>query len=518
MGHSLALTQAFIAFATLGSALTVTVPGAPPFKPGNAKLVSRRSVKSNSTDSISWGPCPDSFPSSLTCATYTVPLDWKHPQGNETIDLGLVRLEARDKDNRIGNLFVNPGGPGGQATSLVAGLASAPGALDSQILDRFDVIGLDPRGVGLSTPVQCDTAAYNKRITWFPKTQDEYDALVTYNKKLGESCRAKTGRLIEFVDTISAVRDHEAVRKALGGEKASFLGLSYGTQLFSQYAELFPEGVRALVLDGNLQHSQSEASNLLIESSTYEATLKKFFTWCSGTTEDQCPLGGQDVQAKYKSILAKAATSPIPAPGCDDKVCRSNVTEEEIRFNIQPYLISPSAWPSLGQAIADADADNATLISQQQPLTTGDAYDDSSLLAGTAIACQDWTHASTSLAEVRAKATLGATFNPLTDGACQSYEIQTSCIGWPASLSNPPKPVSYKGDAKILMVQSVFDPSTSYAWGLGLHAEIGDERSVLLVRNGTGHTSYLLGGETTAATNAYLVNLTLPEPGTILRT
>ncbi|KAI0122561.1 alpha/beta hydrolase fold-domain-containing protein [Daldinia grandis] len=496
MRHSLALTQAFLAIATLTSALTVTIPGATPLKLTGSKLIPKRSVEANSTDSISWGACPDSFPPNITCATYTVPLDWEDPQGNETIELGLVRIEARDKSNRIGNLFINPGGPGGQATSLVATLSTLPGVVDPQILDRFDVIGLDPRGVGLSTPVQCDTAAYNKRITWFPKTQDEYDALVAYNKGLGESCRAKTGRLIDFVDTVSAVRDHEAVRKALGGEKANFLGLSYGTQLFSQYAELFPDGIRALVLDGNLQHSQSEASNLLIEGSTYEATLKNFFSWCADASEDVCPLSGQDVRAKFESIIAKATKSPIPAPGCDDKACRSNVTGEDIRFSIQPYLISPAMWPSLGQAIADADADNnATLISQQQPLT----------------------HASTSLSDVRAKATLGTTFNPITGGACQSYKIQTSCIGWPAALTNPPKPVSYKGDVKILMLQSTFDPSTSYAWGLGLHAEIGSDRSVLLTRNGTGHTSYLSFGATAAAANAYLLNLTLPEPGTVLQ-
>ncbi|KAI1468255.1 alpha/beta hydrolase fold-domain-containing protein [Daldinia caldariorum] len=521
MGRSLVLAQAFTALATVSSALTVTIPGAPPFKPGGAKLLQRRSAKSGNTttDSISWGPCPDSFPSNITCATYTVPLDWEHPQANETIELGLVRIEARDKSNRIGNLFVNPGGPGGQASSLVASLATAPSAVDPQILDRFDVIGLDPRGVGLSTPVRCDAAAYNQRVTWFPETQGQFDALVAYNKNLAESCRAETGRLIDFVDTVSAARDHEAVRKALGGEKANFLGLSYGTQLFGQYAELFPEGVRALVLDGNLQHSQSESSNLLIESAAYEATLKNFFAWCAAAPDDdECPLRGQDVRAKYESVVAKARESPIPAPGCDDKTCRSNVTAEDIRFSVQPYLISPGSWPSLGKAIAAAaDDDDATLISQQQPLATGDAYEDSLLFAGTAIACQDWTHASSSLAEVRAKAALGQTFTPLTGGACQSYKIQTSCVGWPAPLSNPPKPVSYDGAAKILMLQSTFDPSTSYAWGLGLHAEIGDRRSVLVTRNGTGHTSYLLGGEAAAAANAYLVNLTLPEPGTILQ-
>ncbi|KAI1092458.1 alpha/beta-hydrolase [Rostrohypoxylon terebratum] len=508
MGRSQVFTPALLALATLSAA-------APTSHSRIASSSRRGATTQNTTGSITWGPCPDQFAPNLTCATYTVPLDWSNPC-NETIELGLVRLEASDKSARIGNLFMNPGGPGGQASSLVGELALNPGTVDPQILERFDVIGLDPRGVGLSTPVQCDVAAYNKRVSFFPKTQAEYDELVAYNKALGESCYAKTGRLIDFVDTISAVKDHEAVRKALGNEKINLLGLSYGTQLFSQYAELFPDNIRSIVLDGNLQHSQSESSNLLTESTTYQAVLEKFFEWCTSATSEECVLSGQDVRAKYLSVLDKATASPIPAPGCDDTVCRSDVTNEDLVFTVQGYLIFQSSWPSLASALSEADAGNATQISQSNSLVTGDAYADSQLLAGTAIACQDWDHASTSLSALLEKATLGANFAPLNGGACQSYKIQTSCIGWPAPLTNPPKKVTYKGDAKILQTQSTFDPSTAYAWALGLHAELGDDKSVLLVRNGSGHTSYLLGGATTAAINAYLVNLTLPEPGTVL--
>ncbi|KAL7627079.1 hypothetical protein AAE478_003855 [Parahypoxylon ruwenzoriense] len=514
MIDTLTLTQALLALATLTAASPVPVQRASFLR--KAVVSYPTGASTGNSSGISWGPCPDSFPSNVTCGTYTVPLDWEHPRSNETIELGIVRLEAKDRANRIGNLFINPGGPGGAASSLVVGLAGSPERVDPRILERFDIIGLDPRGVGLSTPVQCDPNAWNKRVSFFPKTQKEFEALVAYNRAVAKSCRAKTGRLIDFVDTISAVRDHEAVRKALGGEKANFLGLSYGTQLFSQYAELYPNNFRALVLDGNLQHSQSESSNLLIESTTYEATLKQFFTWCAGTEE--CPLHGQDVQAKYTSVLAKATTSPIPAPGCDDKTCRSELSEEDLRFTLQGFLIAPAAWPGLAQALLDADNGNATLISQQQPLAVGDAYTDSSLYAGTAIACQDWTHASSSLADIQGKATLGAAYSPLTRGACQSYKIQTSCIGWPAPLTNPPRPVKYKGSTPILMVHSTYDPSTAYTWGLGLHAELGN-KSVLLTRNGTGHTSYLGGpGETVSAANEYLLELTLPQPGTILQT
>ncbi|KAI1074359.1 Alpha/Beta hydrolase protein [Whalleya microplaca] len=508
MARSLSIATVLLAITTVSSAIPHSIP---------SYLLYKR-LSSLNPASINWGPCSKaSFPDNLTCANYSVPLDWKNPNDNETVELGMVRIEARDQKNRIGYLFINPGGPGGQASSLVASLARSPQRLAPEILDRFDIIGLDPRGVGLSTPVQCDVATFNKRVAFFPKTQAQYDELVSYNKAVGESCRQKTGALLDFVDTISAANDHEAVRLALGGDKATFIGLSYGTQLFSQYAQLYPDGARALLLDGNLQHSQDEPANLLTEAASYEATLKRFFEWCAG--DDSCPLKGQDVEAKYKSVLANATKAAIPAPGCDnDPECRSDVNEEDFLFNIQGFLTTTGGWPGLAQALIEAGDGNATLISQGQSLAIGDVFEDSYLFAGTAISCQDWAHASKSLADVQEKAIQGKTFTPLTQGACQSYKIQTTCIGWPAPLSNPPAPVSYKGNVTALMVNAVYDPSTSYTWALGLHSEI--ENSILLTRNGSGHTTYLNGleSETVTAMNAYLVNLTLPEPGTVFAT
>ncbi|KAI0148631.1 TAP-like protein-domain-containing protein [Xylariaceae sp. FL1272] len=468
---------------------------------------------------ISWGSCaetyPDTpFPSNLTCATFVVPRDWDHP-GNETVSLGMVRLEATDKDNRIGNLFVNPGGPGGPATSLVSLLVKEPEVIDPEILAKFDIIGLDPRGVGISTPLQCDPAVYNERVKSFPKTEQEFDALVQHNKDLAASCIAKTGSLLRHIDTISAAKDHEAVRIALGGEKASFLGLSYGSQLFSQYASLYPHSFRAMILDGNLEHSQSEASNILTETLTYQATLRQFFKWCA--SDDGCALQGEDVEVVFTSVRDQAAATPIPAPGCDGTSCRVDVTDEDVLFGTQDFLTRESNWPGLAIALLEASAGNATILSQGNQLAVGDPYIDSGVFAGVGIACQDWAHVTTSLAGVTQKQTIGAVFAPLTRGASQSYRIQTGCIGWPGALVNPPAPVKYTGDVTLLQINSVYDPSTSYAWAVGLEAELG-ANTVLLTRNGSGHTSYILGGETTRIANAYLLNLEVPSPGTVVAT
>ncbi|KAJ8116290.1 hypothetical protein ONZ43_g4471 [Nemania bipapillata] len=479
------LALASIAAAGLGQAAPLT-------KSSSCNAVQQWTKQLKQT--ITWGPCPDEFPATLTCATYLVPLDWNqiHGKGNETVELGMVRREADDKENRIGYLFINPGGPGGQATSAVASLADL---VAPEIQAKFDIIGLDPRGVGISTPVQCDPEVFNKRVKFMPKTDAEYEALVQYNKDLGANCLEKTGPLLNYVDTISAAKDHEAVRIALG-EKATYLGLSYGTQLFSQYAQLFPDSFRAIALDGNLQHSQSESTNLLVEGTTYEATLKQFFDWC--TSDESCALQGKDVAAVFNSVRDKASAAPIPAPGCDDVSCRSDVTEEDFLFTAQGFLISQRNWPALGEGLLEADNGNATIISEFNQIAVGDAYEDSYLYAGTAIGCQDWAHASTELADLLEKQDLGKVFSPMTLGASQSYRLQTSCIGWPAPLSNPPRPYRLQGQEDAAH---------------GLHSEI--KNAVLLTRNGSGHTSYTLGGDTTQLTNSYLVNLTLPEPGTI---
>jgi len=157
--------------------------------------------------SIEWGTCPDGSgaPDNVLCAQYSVPIDWNEPNG-EHFNLGLVKLPAAASNttSRVGSLFVNPGGPGGSAADLV--LTVAGGALESEaMLASFDFIGLDPRGVGLSAQIKCDPEIFAERVSLFPKTQEDFDALEDKNNRLGASCRELTGPLLEHVDTIRYV-------------------------------------------------------------------------------------------------------------------------------------------------------------------------------------------------------------------------------------------------------------------------------------------------------------------------
>ncbi|KAL3434156.1 TAP-like protein-domain-containing protein [Aspergillus tetrazonus] len=460
--------------------------------------------------------------SHLDCGELQVPLDWSRPHG-ENITLGMARYRATLPGKRLGSIIYNPGGPGGPGS--ISALAQAVGIpyYTNGTKDYYDVIGLDPRGIGLSTRVKCDPDLYNNRVSLFPTTEEEFHELVEKNRALGESCRNLTGELFYHVDTTSAARDLEAVRIALGEEKLNWIGLSYGTQLGGAYAELYPENVGRMVLDGNLDHSQPETGALQTEVSTYEDVLNQFFKWCNTTaTDDECPLKGQDLPQIFDDLVAAADESPIEAPGCagDQSACRSTVTGQDILINAQPYLVferaqskrSSSNWPTLAQYLNDTIAGDATGFSSSLATSETDlSYPD------IAIGCLDWRHDSTSLSDILYKLQLSSYLAPHTKGASQSYRYQVSCIGWPAALVNPPHKLNQTSMAKappILMVNAFHDPETSYVWANSLLEQIPS--GVLLTRDGNGHTSYSLGGEASALIDAFLVNGTLPRRNTVV--
>jgi pimeloyl-ACP methyl ester carboxylesterase len=460
---------------------------------------------------ISWSDCDAALelPSKLQCANFSVPVDWDAPDG-ETFNLGMVRLPrpSNSTAERVGHLFINPGGPGGSAIRTVSQIAQGSRNVSSDLLNSFDLIGVDPRGVGMSAKSLCNPDIWNERVSQFPKTEEEYEKLVDKNKRLGESCLNRTGDVVKYLDTISAVKDHEAVRAALG-EQLNWLGLSYGTQLGSQYAELFPDNIRVMVLDGMLQHSQAESSNILIESTAYAAELKAFFEW-AGTNESS-PLKGHDVEQLWYGILKNATDKPIPAPSCNNTECRTDVNEEEIRLNAQGFVLSPktSSRTTFAKALLQASEGDASLLSS--PLAS---EADPSLYAGITIGCMDWSSYASSFENFQAKIRIGETFAPLNKGACQSWTLQASCVGWPIEPRNPPAKLKVKTQDPILMVNSIRDPSTSYTWAVGMLEEI--KNTVLLTRDGDGHTSWGLGGETSKAINHFLITTELPAPGTVL--
>ena len=147
---------------------------------------------------------------------------------------------------------------------------------------HFDIVGMDPRGVGASTRVRCDPAIWNQVVSWFPRDETSFAQLQEHYRAFGESCLRLTGPLLGHLDTTNVARDLESVRAALGEGKLNFLGLSYGSQLGAAYAELYPENIRVMALDGALDHAQEASSMLAAEAGAYEDAFGRFARWCSG--------------------------------------------------------------------------------------------------------------------------------------------------------------------------------------------------------------------------------------------
>lgn len=487
-------------------------------------------VASNTTskNSITWSKCDPVFrwfPSTVQCGNLSVPIDWDKPDG-EMFDLGMVKL-SRLPDataEKLGTLFVNPGGPGSSAARYVAGLNSASGG-SSDLLQSYDLIGVDPRGVGLSAPIRCDSAIWNERASLFPQTREEYDRLVDKNKRLGKSCFEKTGELMNHLDTISVAKDHEAVRVALGEEEFNYLSMSYGTQIGAQYAELFSDKVGALVLDGVLQHSQAESMNILAEGTAYETALGSFLDWAS--TSSNSILQGQDVRKLWDDMLKNATETPLPAPSCNSPAydCHMNVTADEIRLNAERFFLSggedaKSWFATVLYSSSQNFAEDLSTKNAHEPTEEGYIlpviFIESSRYIGVTSACQDWAPRLSSFEDMQAKMRIAEVYTPLTKGASQSWAVQASCIGWPAPVTNPPTKLNVNtgADNPILMVSSTRDPSTSYTWAVGMLEEI--KSGVLLTRDGEGHTSWGLNGETTKAINRFLLSREVPAQGTVL--
>lgn len=244
----------------------------------------------------------------------------------------MLRHNASQPERRIGSLLFNPGGPG---YSSVPYIEKAVDLFGGEVSDRFDIIGLDPHGVGISSPIKCDPEHYNHRVSLWPSNQKELDALVNKYEKFGESCLNMTGPLVKHMDSVSVAKGIEAIHQGLGDEKLNYLGLSYGTLIGQTYAELFPQNIRTLVLDGNMDHSTDPISYLTVKSFTYERELVRFTKWYGESKE--CPFNGTsaDILKIWDDLVEQADKEPLPAPSCKaNGTCRADVAGSEIRNNV----------------------------------------------------------------------------------------------------------------------------------------------------------------------------------------
>ena len=440
---------------------------------------------------IAWAPCPGS--AVTQCGTLRVPADWSHPHGPK-INVAVARHPADDPAHRIGTLFFNPGGPGDGGVKYVI---AADTFFSDTLRARFDIVSVDPRGVGDSTPIRCGVPALTPDYTFFPRTQQEFHAMVAHNRAVARSCLQETGPLLLHADTVSVARDHEALRIALGVPTVNWLGLSYGTQLGAQYAQLYPKRTRAMVLDAVLDHSSSDVLLTAAAATTVEEAFNRFATWCD--TAPDCALRGQDVAAVYDALVHRAQKHPIPVEGA-----LRPVTGDDIRMNTPMYLVlkTPNvlapqlSWALFSQALKLAVAGDASFFAWPPPNGPTD-----NIFARLANHCGDYASDIHTFADMQRRIEMGRQLAPHLQGASEFWQ-GVLCVGWPFPVANPVARLDVQG-VPTLIVHANHDPSVSYQWAFELASQI--RGSSVLTRNGDGHTSYYTSHCARAAMDQFLL-------------
>ncbi len=452
---------------------------------------------------LEWAGCGGDF----ECATLAVPLDHDDPAG-ETIDLALARRPADDQEQRIGVLLVNPGGPGASGVDLAR---AVPAFWPDALTDRFDIIGFDPRGVGESTPIDCgDGADFDAffALDPAPDTPQERDALIDGARDYAGRCEELSANLLPHVGTADAARDMDLIRRALGEEKISYVGYSYGTLLGATYADLFPVRVRAFVLDGALDVTLDGEELSLQQAAGFERALTAFLTECA--SRPGCAFGDGDPFTAFDDLLARVETAPLETSGE-----RRAGPAETIIGALSALYDQSLGWPLLERALGRAEDENdgAALLLLFDALAGRNADGTYSNLqeANTAVNCIDGGERA-EIADydalvprlVQAAPSIGATW---------AY-LGLTCAFWPVEGADDIGPLDAPGSAPILVIGTTGDPATPYAWSEAMAAAL--DSGVLLTLEGEGHTAF--GSKSDCiddAVVAYLVELMVPAAGVV---
>jgi pimeloyl-ACP methyl ester carboxylesterase len=455
-----------------------------------------------------WGGCSNDLASvaGLECARLAVPIDQQAEDSN-TIDLTLARVPSSgNPDERIGSLLFNPGGPGGSGIDF---LAAAALMMPEELQERFDLVSWDPRGVGESTPVRCITDKQKDAQTkgdLSPDDKAEMDRAIADQEEFLEGCESNNPELIEHMSTADVAGDMDEIREALGDEKLNYVGFSYGTAIGATYATMFPDRLRAMVLDGSVSPTATDLEQTTTQAQGFERTYLNFVATCD--EDPECALSGRTARTvdEVRSSLDEDPVIVDTASGARE------LTRDLFDIGLATGLYDTSIWGPLARAIDDIDGDGGGLIlslADRQLGRNNDGTWDNSSDAQTMVNCadaQDRPTINEAIAAVDEVAAAAPTFGEVLKTG------PLSCLNWPIP-ANPVPDWTAAGAPPILVVGTLGDPATPYEWSEQMTQALGG--SVLLTYEGDGHTAFMRGGPCVDdAVVAYLVDLELPGPGT----
>ncbi|QDE35557.1 alpha/beta hydrolase [Microbacterium foliorum] len=448
---------------------------------------------------LTWSECGTGF----DCTDVTAPLDWENP-GEGEITLAVVRHQATGISQ--GSLLTNPGGPGASGVELIRD--SLDFAVGADLIDDYDVIGFDPRGVGESTAVTCfDAAGMDDYLYTIPagkRGSAEWEAeLLESHKEFADACEANSGGILPYVTTINAARDMDLIRAVLGDKQLNYIGYSYGTFLGATYADLYPDKAGRLVLDGAIDPAVSGLDVGATQALGFESALRAYMQNCLDSGE--CPFNGtvDEAMADLGALLASVDANPLE--NGDGRMLGADA----LMTGIIAALYSADSWQYLTQALDEAlqgDPTTAFFLADFYNGRENGTYLDNSSEAFRAYNCMDYPVEDDPAAEA-------ATEEKIADGAptiAPYWSGPDSCSVWPYPPTGTRGEINAEGAGPILVVGTTNDPATPYEWSESLAAQL--EEGVLITRVGEGHTGYNKGNTCVDdAVEAFLLDDVVPE-------
>ena len=461
----------------------------------------------NDVSTLKWSNCLENF----QCATLQVPIDYTDESLGQ-FDIALIRYRDPNQHDRIGSLVLNPGGPG---VSGIEYALSAEYIVNPDVLERYDIVGFDPRGIGDSTAIKClDASELDALLASDPKpdNETEYAQMLSDTQVFIEKCVANTPNIAHF-STQEAAHDMELLRQGLGDTKLNFLGFSYGTYLGTLYAQQFPQNVGRFVLDGAVDATIPIEKQVLVQSTAFNHALANFIDDCH--KHKNCPLAENATPAVFTELFNNVSKTPL-------KVGSRVITEGLVVTGTASALYDDvSGWPLLRTAISQAQTGDGTTFAKLADAYNGRNEDGTFLNnendANVIIDCLDWKQNRTN-DQIRSDAPsyikAAPVFGPYVAYTGITCNLLNKAIGRTQTNSNQKSTKVSNTATPVLVIGTTEDPATPYAWAKALNTTISGSRLITL--KGEGHTGYGRGSACTDdAVDTYLLTGVVPAKNLI---
>jgi pimeloyl-ACP methyl ester carboxylesterase len=423
---------------------------------------------------INWRSCNQDF----QCATLAVPINYSK-LSTGTFEIAVLKFEAR-ASKKLGSIIVNPGGPGGSGVDYAY---AAEYIFSPAILDRYDIVGFDPRGVSRSAPIRClndKELDSNNNSDSKPDNEAEFQQILQDTKKYVELCKDKNKHLSSY-STANVARDMDILRQALGDKQLNYMGKSYGTYLGTLYAQFFPDKIGRVVLDGAVDPTISNFQQTLTQAIGFDQAFSSFAKDCASKKNCTLPKGKEAAIAEMKKFFAQAAKKPLPTKS-------SNRTLSETMMVLgtaSAMYDSATGWPKLRKAIKEAQNGYGDKFLELADEYTGrqsdGSYPNNEFDSGAVIDCLDVDEPRT-IAQIQNGAKLFTQQAPLFGPYLAYGGLTCKYFG----QSEEVKIAATKTTSPIVVIGTTGDPATPYEWAQGLNKLLTN--SVLVSLTGEGHT------------------------------